>query len=307
MSSTNKILTSGYNELYNEIYCNLFNNNNGYKQCKNCNFGNLEVWKNVDSTGEGDCMDQCTKDDRCTSYSYNSTAQNHNCTKYIGFPTQIIENIPNTNSGYSLTKFGFDFNNLTPDQQQNIQYKCGNQFINNTFTQEHPNLNLTPCFSINNSNNISQLNLDPQCVFTTYSQNNLPVNIQNTQLYTDTLANGQAITNKSDPNIDNNYNIYNQYYNSKDNSLELNKQLIGNNGNIFSESDQNVSMNNNSLYNNFKDSLNKNFLMNNTNSMISSALGIQEGFDNQNKKNNFMFIILLIFLILFLFYVFKKK
>lgn len=306
MSNT-KILTSGYNELYNEIYCNLFKNDSGYKQCQNCNFGNLQVWKNVDSTGEVDCMTQCTNDPRCTSYSYNTTTQNHNCTKYIGFPTQVVQNIPNINSGYSLTKFKFDFNNLTPDQQENIQYKCGNQFINNTFTQEHPNVDLTECLSINNSGQISQLNMDPQCVFNSYLQNNLPVNIKNTELYTDTLANGQAIVNKSDPVIDNQYQSYQQYYTSKNNNLELNKELIGNYGNTFSESDQIVSVNNDMLYNNFPNTLNKNLSLTQTNSMISSALGIQEGFDNQNKKNNFMFIILLIFLILFLFYVFKKK
>jgi hypothetical protein len=300
------ILTSSFNELYNEIYCGIFPNNNGYKKCSNCNFGSLRVWGTPTASGERDCQDKCTNDQRCTSYSFDTTKGSNNCTKYIDFPQQIVRNVPNVNSGYSLTKFGFNYNKLQPSEKINIQNKCANQYINNTFTPNNKNINLSSCLSINSSGFNTQLNMNPKCIYNTYTQNNLPVNTINNKSYINTI-NGIPVINKSDPTIDQQSNLYSSYNNTKDNNVQLNSNLMGIIGQEFSESDENVAINNSNLYNNFESTLTNNSMITNANSMISSALGIKENFENQNKKNNFMFIILIVFLILFLFYVFKKK
>jgi hypothetical protein len=300
------ILTSGYNELYNEIYCGIFPNDNGYKLCSNCNFGQQEVWDTVTASGERDCQNQCTNDSRCTSFSFNTTQRNKNCTKYRSFPNQIVKNVPNINSGYSITKFGFNYKDLSPSEKKNIQKRCANQYINNTFLPNNKNLSLSNCLSIDNSQNPTKLNINPQCVYNTFTQNKLPVNIINNTSYISTID-GNPINNQTDSIIDQQYNLYTSYNTSKDNNVNLNSKLMGIIGQNFSEIDQNVTINNSNLYNNFKNTLTNNSMINNSNTMISSALGIQENFENHNKKNNFMFIILIVFLILFLFYVFKKK
>jgi hypothetical protein len=327
--SNSKILNSGYNELYNEIYCNLFPNDNGYKKCSNCNFGQQTVWKTIDATGERDCQNKCTADPRCTSYSFNTQSSTNNCTEYISFPQQLVRNIPNTNSGYSLTKFGFDYNRLTPQQKENIQNKCANQYINDTFTPNNPSINLTDCLTINNSNNSTQFDMDAECVFDVYKENNLPIKIKNNSVYNSKLGNGQNITNQSDPNIDRKYSLYNQYYTSKNNNFNLVNQLMGTEGINFSNNNQNVYSNNNKLNNNFPNTLGQNTMLNKTNSDILSTIINKEGFENtmnlsnrneykelfsgktveenMDNKKNFMFIILIIFLILFIFYVYKKK
>jgi hypothetical protein len=307
MANSSTVLTSGYNELYNEIYCNLFPRNDGYKKCSNCNYGNATVWQTVTSSGQQDCQNKCTDDARCTSYSYNTRQSNNNCTKYISFPDTITRNVPNINSGYSLTRFPFDFSNLTNVQKENVKNKCANQYLNNTFTPENPEVNFTECLLLNNRNNISELNVDPKCVFDTYKQNNLLTNIINHEVYNNTLSNGSEITKKTDPIIDTQYTNYQNYYKFKNNNLDNNKNLMNNINNTFSDIDNNLSNENTNLEKNIINKLQNNPMIKESNILISDSIGIKEGFDNQNKKNNFMFIILIVFLILFLFYVFKKK
>ena len=304
MSNT-PVLNSGNNNMYNEIYCGLFPLDNGYKTCQNCNYGNLSVLKTLTSNGERDCQSNCTTNKACTSYSFNTNSSNNNCTLYNTFPQQTVNNVPNINSGYTLTKFGFNYNNLTDKQKVNVQQKCANQYINNTFTKDSPNVDLTQCLNINtNFNQNTIFKMDSQCVFNAYKNNNLKPKVINS-----TYNNiGINISNQTDPKIDNQQQYYNQYYDYKNNSYQLSDQL--NLGNTFLSQDNNVSDNNNTLYDNYPNTLNNNIMMNDINSNISDILGIKEDFENMNNmnnKNNCLFIILIILLILFIFYVFKKK
>ena len=257
----NKVLNSGFNQMYNEIFCNLFPLNNGFNTCTNCDYGFAPInpysnagisiknnfitmpysspnpdtftiniyyiseysckinatrtdmnsgWNlflqikifsmdkqsnyiadfgssntnNVTKTfntnpvqllpngnptaadgsnisgqstqnGEQNCLIDCKNDPLCTSYSYDFSKKTNNCTKYNTFPVNINHNVQNINSGYSLNKYSYDYNNLSDSQKENIQKKCGNQYLNNTYTSNIP-VDITSCLTVNNNSQNSQ-------------------------------------------------------------------------------------------------------------------------------------------------------
>jgi hypothetical protein len=302
-----KIIDSGYNELYNEIFCDLFPSNNGYKTCSNCNFGgDQKVYTVLDSKGEIDCQNKCTQEPYCTSYSFDTSISNKNCTQYMTFPKNIINNVNKINSGYAVKKFGYNYNNLTPEQKLNIKNKCTNQYLNNVFTPQNKNIDLTKCLSYQDENNLTKLNMDAKCVYDIYKSNNIDLLISNNKNYNNKINNNE-VKSQSDPIIDQQFEVYTKFYDSKDKGVKLNKEYMARNAINFIDNDQNVSIKNNILNNNFNNTLEDNYLINKANDIISTSLGINEHFENSTKKNNVMFLFLIIFTILFLFYVFRKK
>jgi hypothetical protein len=240
-----KIINDGYNELYNEIFCNLFQTNQGFTTCENCDlsFNNKEIWKRYELNSDNDCLEKCAQDKMCTSYTFDKKLSTNNCMLYSTFPNEIKKNVDNINSGYSM-RFQFDYNTLSDLQKKNIQKKCLNQYINNTYTK-NKKINLESCIKVNEKNknkeNLSdiikaqipqnfhpfvdpqinslpeenrklkstRINLDPECVWNIYNKEGVSSNIRNMSTYN----NGSNYPNvQSDPIIDKyqtNYNINN--------------------------------------------------------------------------------------------------
>jgi predicted RND superfamily exporter protein len=153
--------------------------------------------------------------------------------------------------------------------------------------------------------------MDPKCVYDIYSKNNVPLNTINNPKYNNYI-NGSPIKSKSDPKLDKQSKDYRKYYDNKKDAIKIINEEIINEGNIFSEYDETVYQQNEQLNNEFINSFDNSSNITNILSNISSALGNKEGFDNKynnydNKKTNFLFIMLIIFSILFLFYMFRKK
>lgn len=314
------ILSSGFNELYNHIYCDIFPSNNGFNTCNNCNYGEQTVLKTRQAKSEQECLNDCNNDKKCTSYSYNKT--NNNCSEYVSFPTQINNNVENVNSGYSIHKFGYNYNNLTPTQKQNIQQKCANQFLNNTFTPNNKNIDLTSCLSISNSepsgttgilgkssqNGLNTfLNLDAKCVYNTYNSNGIKTSIRYNPVYNnnDSLINGQ-----SDPTIDNAEKLYNGYNNLKEKIVSKNENLSKYDY-LNKNYNNNVKEKNNQLLRNHNDTVERNKnMVDNVSNVVLKHFKSNEHFENtyETKNNNkFLFIILILFILLFILYIFKKK
>jgi hypothetical protein len=318
--SNQNILSSGFNELYNYIYCDIFPSNNGFNTCNNCNYGEQTVLKTIQSKSDQECLNDCNNDKKCTSYSYNT--QNNNCTEYVSFPTQINNNVENVNSGYSIHKFGYNYNNLTSSQKQNIQQKCANQFLNNTFTPNNKNIDLTSCLSISNSepsgtigilgkspqNGLNTfLNLDAECVYNTYNNNGIQTSVKNNAVYND---NDSLINGESDPIINNAENLYNNYNNLKEKVVNKSEEL-SKYDNSYKNYNNTVNNNNNQLLQNYTDTVERNKnIVDNVSKILLKPFKINENFENtyETKNNNkFLFIILILFILFFILYIFKKK
>ena len=155
------ILNNGDEQLYNPIYCNLLSLNDGYFQCNNCSFDNSaggtiakynpnDLYNNssYDSKGEQNCLSDCEKDQRCTAYTYDISS-NVPCQLYTGIPHHINYNSNNKNSGYYIgynkNKPGLNFNytTLNDTQKNNIRKKCANQYLNNNYSKNILNLDLS--------------------------------------------------------------------------------------------------------------------------------------------------------------------
>jgi hypothetical protein len=173
-----RLLTDGNNQLYNPIFCDLFPTNNGFNTCQNCNFDNLTLWEEIHKNNEQECLTDCDKDERCTSYSFDNSKNDKNCSKYRSFPSSINNNVQNINSGYSL-KYGFDYRNLNSSRQDNVKTKCANQYLNNIFTPDK-NINLNKCLEIKDVNDDlykeiknTEFRIDPKCLYNQYKENGI--------------------------------------------------------------------------------------------------------------------------------------
>jgi hypothetical protein len=280
----NSIINSGYNELYNQIYCDLYPTNNGFNQCQNCNFGNQAILSTTTQSGEQSCLTACKNSPQCTSYSYNLTKSTNNCTQNSNFPTEIINNVQQINSGYSINKFGYNYNNLSAIQKTNVQQKCAKQYLDNYFTNGK-NIDLSKCLTFptpNKSTDSTNFTVDPQCLYNTYNSNNIPTKIQNNSVYVDT-APGITTISTGDNTIDNYRSSYKDYITKQVQISNINNSA-GNNNNY------NDDMNNNRMFNTFKASL-------------------VENFENNNNSHYLkLFIILIIIIIIvIIIYIFGKK
>jgi sugar lactone lactonase YvrE len=317
------ILKNGTNQLYNQTFCDLFQSttNNGFSTCDNCDFS-FKDGDNVLSTsstgGEQQCLKSCADNEFCTSYTFlgnsSSNSSSDNCTLYglnNQYPTQINTAVVGSYSGYAITspKASYNYNNLTNKQKKNVQLKCTSQYLNNTFTPKNPKIDISSCITFSNqSNNTTQINTDPECIFNIYEQNGGPVENTNSANYINPSGiNTGAV---EDPNITNYEDAYNQYNTLKKQNSNINNILASEDNNqYYSEVNTNYNTLSKDFLANIKGQGGK---LSNLSSQINQTIGGNiESFVNINKNNNnnnkLLIIMLIIFFALFLIFIFKKK
>ena len=255
-----------YNELYNNIYCDLQPSDNGFIKCTNCNYGEQIVSNTSSQKSEHDCLKLCDKTQQCTSYNYNIL--DNTCILNSSFPTHIEKNINNINSGYSISKFGYDYTNLNNAQKEVVKQKCATQYLNNHFLLGS-NIDLSPCLTINTSNSTdpTTFSAEPSCIYNIFTKNNIktaPINNNNT--YTET-----NISPTSDTTIDNYKSLYKNYI---DNQVAV----------------TNLNGNNNS----------ENTLLNNI------APKIIEAYENKYCNKFILIFLLIIIIFIFIYYIWKN-
>jgi len=309
-TSGNAVLNTGYNELYNQIFCDLFKTNSGFNQCENCNYGKQqEIYSTSTQVGEQSCLTSCQNEKNCTSYSYDTTATENNCKLYNTFPSIILNGVNGTNSGYSLEKYTYNYSDLSTSQKSNVQEKCISQYLNNYFTPKNQ-INVASCLTTNTAENNTNINANPECIYNTYLNNGIKTNIVNNSKYDDDPK--YNLTYQSDPKIDNYKATYSDYSNDLVKISNINNNLSDNlnQNDIIYKND--VYNENNNLYNKFDNSVKQkekeiNIVLNDT------LDGISEKFENQINNttyiNNGKLIVLLIIILLIFFsiYIFKKK
>lgn len=302
----NAVLNTGYNELYNQTFCDLFKTNNGFNQCENCNYGqDQEIHSTITQTGEQNCLTACKNEQHCTSYSYDTTATENNCKLYNTFPSQILNGVNGTNSGYSLGKYTYNFDNLSINQKSNVQEKCISQYLNNYFTPQNQ-IDVSSCLKTSTTGNSTNINADPICIYDTYLNNGIQSSIVNNSKYKDDPQ--YNLTYQSDPSIDNYKATYSEYSNDIVKISNINNKL----SNTFDQNDVTynsvVSTANNNLYNKFDNSIKQKETQ-----MTGLLSGITEQFENQIKNTNYInsgkliVLLIIILLIFFAIYTFKKK
>jgi hypothetical protein len=313
-NDSDKIINRGYNELYNEIFCNLFITNNGFNTCENCNllFNKEEKWKSYKLSGDSDCLEKCSNDQMCTSYTFDKKSSNINCNLYSSFPKDIDRNVDSINSGYSLN-FPFDYNNLSDLQKKNIQKKCINQYINNTYTPDKK-INLEECITIDNkkilqeedgkNEKITHIDLDPKCVWNIYNNKGVSNNVKREYNNDD--------SNNPSHNTDFIIDKYKTFYNI---NRDLETQIININNNrknddINSDYDSTLNNKNQSLQSNMNNSINN--LSNNINNTALNKNIINfpiETYSNQYNYTDFykIFGLILIIIIIIIIVIFFLK
>jgi len=286
---------SGNNQMYNKIYCSpLFQTTSGFSQCQNCNYGNQTAISTTTQTTEDNCLKSCNTAPNCTSYNYNKNT--NKCQLNASFPTDITTGIAGTNSGYSLTKFGYNYNNLSDAQRTTVQKQCALQYLDNNFTKGK-NIDLSSCFSIPSGSNPTNFNLDPQCVYTAYSGATgvkPPVTINNS-VYSDIGSGGFVTTAQTDTTIDSYGSLFNDYTTKQVAISNLNNKLqssVSTTTANDSSYSSNITEKNSNLLQDFKTEL---------------ADGKIEHFNNNDSNSKIFVLIFLVIIIIFLFYIFSKK
>ena len=199
-----EVITLGNTQLYNNIFCNFEPTNNGFSTCTDCNFDIQNAYQTTTQSSAQDCQNACSGQPNCTAYSFNTSSGQ--CSQYSTFPNQI-NGAAGIDSGYSLN-FPFDYNNLNSQQQNNVQVKCGDQYLNNYYINNN-NVEIADCMSISNSGSNTLLNVDPECLYNIYQTNGLPTSILNETTYQENSA--YSPMSKSDPVIDKYIGNYEDY------------------------------------------------------------------------------------------------
>jgi hypothetical protein len=295
------ILNTGYNELYNQIFCDLFKTNNGFNQCQNCNYGQKqEVFSTTTEVGEQNCLTACQNEPHCTSYSYDTTSSSNNCIQYNTFPNEILNGVNGTNSGYSLGKYSYDYSNLSNSQKSNVQEKCIAQYLNNYFTPKNQ-IDVSKCLTNTTSENNTNINADAKCIYNIYLTNGLNPPTVNKNKYNENPD--YNLTHKDDEKIHNYKTNYNNYSNELVELSNINNKLSNN----LSQNDINYNSSvynaNANLYNKYEDSIKKK-----KKEMNNALDSINEQFENEiiNNNNIRIFGLLIIVLLILLIYLFKK-
>jgi hypothetical protein len=297
-------LINGTNDLYNPIYCNnLVPTNTNFITCENCNFGSGTVTNTSTQSGEQNCLNACDSNDMCTSYTYDLSESSNNCIQYSSFPSEILGGVNNVNSGYSLN-FGYDYNSLSSSQQENVQTKCANQYLNNTFLQNN-NIDLESCLTVENNSGTTNFNVDPQCLFNIYETNDLNPTVVNNATYT---VNSDYTSPQSDTIIDNYEYDYDNYM-----TQQIQKSNLSNNlepGWMLKDSNktyqQNLNQQNNTLKTDYVNSL-QDIKKNELTYVNNVRNTIIENFNNDSKKkNNVLMLIFIFILVIFMYYILRK-
>jgi hypothetical protein len=273
-------------------------------QVRNSNFGNNMITDSNHSfstqSTENNCLEKCKDDKWCTSYSFDIS--NGQCTEYTNFPSTIVNNINGINSGYNLS-VSYNYNSLTPDQQNVVRTKCTNQYLNDKFIPKNPHVDLSSCFTINNpESSTSTISTNAQCLYNIYNSEGIPVKIKDNSNYID---NPSFTTSKSDSIIDNYETGFNNYTSDQNKISNINNILTPLDSEN-SEYNEMVNQTNSTVYNQYISTINnKSDQINSYSDNINRRIGL-ENFENEYNnniyKNSAKFIILFI-IILFLWYI----
>jgi hypothetical protein len=293
-----KEINTGYTQLYNQIFCNLFPTNNGFNTCKNCslNFDSSNPYSfTTTEGGEQSCLNKCSSDETCTSYQYYKDKSDNNCITYIDFPKEIVDSEEKINSGYSL-QFPYDYETLNLSQKNNVREKCATQYLNNYFYPDK-NIDLTDCLTFTNSDYLTNFDIDKKCLFNVLNDNQIKTTIVNNSIDGDSENdNKENIGYKSDPIIDKYIKTYNDYNDKKTAEDEINKISDIGSGNIVGDS---------SFYE--KTLKEKRDKLTDVSNTILNEIGTIESFNNHSKKNFYFLITILFILILFMYFYFFIK
>jgi hypothetical protein len=319
-------ITSDYNNLYNGLYCPYLINDvvkNGYYSCNNCAFNsNVAMTASTDehnlisnpikTDSINSCQNLCNARPYCTTYEYNSG--NGNCTIKTGFPSDIIKDQSNIYSGYKVNVPPPAFSTLTSDKQVNIRKRCLNQYINNSTTIN--NKKLDPKFDLkdkmtSSDNYKSGATFDPRDMYNTLlSQSSNMYGLQPVRSPNDNFQENPDINMEPIKNIviDTRNTNYNNYINNKATLQRINNDPSNDDmNNAFSSVNNSIISDNTTLTENLKKYINSSTdnQINEVNNYINTSL---EGFENNNSNNNnIIFLILIAFVLIFLFYILRKK
>jgi hypothetical protein len=288
-------LNTGFNQLYNPIFCKQLNTNQEFIQLPSQTFDITEFNKsgklivNNKVPTENDCLINCYNDQYCTAYTFDNTAGSNtpNCALYRGnFPSKIN---PTTNtqynSGYSL-QFSYDYNKLSEDQKKNVRQKCTNQFLNTKLGNNY-SMDLTSCLKFKPRNFDSMtVETNPECLYNIYNTPNVNTNLTDTQIESTFILNEENIKMNAltDPIIDKYKRIYDAYY--QDVSIASNiknivVQAIPNTSNLFQDLQESA----NNITNQYISSVEGN--MDNISSFLLSQIGnepFSSNIDDESKK-----------------------
>lgn len=225
-------LNTGETQLYNEIFCDLYKTNKEFNQCTDCSFGEQIIYKQSTESSEEACLNACSNENRCTSYSYDFSKKNDNCSQYISFPDVRYKNVKNVNSGYNVSKFKYKFSDLTGKQKKNVALKCSDQYLNNIFLTEK-NIDLVTCINQDDDNegNFTKIDVDPKCLYEIYNSNGMNPPTVNRVNYVD---NPVLKLSKGDEIIDNYLSTYQNFIEKQVANSNINNLL-----NISSNEDVN--------------------------------------------------------------------
>ena len=299
---SNKVLTSNFNNLYNPIFCDLFNTPNGFMQYQNSTF-NSDIQTNPavsfsQQNSEHNCLKKCKGDDWCTSYSYDT--RSGKCTEYTNFPNQVINNVNGINSGYSLD-FNYDFNNLQPKQQSNVAEKCINQYLDNVYTPNNESVDISSCGGLSNLSPSSvTFNTDAKCLYNIYNG----IGVANPPIDMSNYVPNDVIPSQSDPIIDNYQKFFNSYTSSQNSISNINKILTPLDEENSNYND-NIIEKTNKMFDIYKETIkNNNHLVNSLSDNINIRSGIEK-FENENNnniyRNIFKFLVLFIIILLIMY------
>ena len=209
-------LQSGNMQLYNQIFCDIYPSNNGFSTCTNCRFDGTNTVLSQQMKGSSqDCLNTCKNNNLCTSYSYDKLNKNKNCTLYNSFPTQIIENQQNIDSGYNLL-FPYDYTKLTDAQKNTVRKKCTAQYLNNI--NKNTNLNIESCLDFKEySNNITTVVTDKACIWNKLNA----IGSANTVYEQTNNTNTNQMNSIRDPLLD----TYKTKYENVKSAMEENKEV----------------------------------------------------------------------------------
>ena len=313
------ILNNGIDQLYNPIYCNMLNTNDGIIQCQNCGFDNIgggSIIPYLDpksSNGEQSCLSDCKKDIRCTAYTYTSASETP-CQFYTGMPNNINYNMPGSNSGYDVKKYNYDYTNLSSSQKNNVRKKCANQYLNNIIINSNninkkkierfdnkvnlSTLDLSKCLNVDNINsNITSFDLKPSCFYNILEENNI---LPEDHIINNITYNVSSENPLKDPDLEKYIKNYDTYNTNEINVKNINNKLSANDGkdtryNNIVRDTMNTNINNNyiSSINNKQEDINKisNHVLDNLKSKNDSNMDNSIIYTNNDVNSFYQFIL----------------
>jgi len=294
LSASNFPNNTRYNpntNLYDNIFSGLYQEPN-MKRAENSRFNNMNAYKTITTTGEGDCRNSCNNNIYCTSYKYNTTNDDSNCVLYNTFPSKIISNKPNTNVGYK-TNYSMNFDKLNGNAKTRIRKEVANKYINNYF---NTNLDYNSCLSFDNNNSKTNINLEPQCVYNMYKGIG-----RGSEKFIPKYTNNSDIDKSSDSNdrLDKYYKLRTDQTNDKNNIIALNSK---NNGLSQQQIEQN-----NKHKSNLKKSAES--IIDGQNTFYRNVSGSIEAYNNYetNSKIKLLLFIIIVLFILVIIINYSKK